>query len=212
MKKIIWTLFPLYQYFYHVVSSIHIGLYMFFLKFKLRSLGSFCRIYFADIIEPYNISIGHHVYINKNCTITTTASRVEIGNYVMIGPNVTLIGQDHDMSNWKRPMFFSKKYSRGGIKIEDDVWIGANVTILQGVTVGRGSVIGAGAVVTKDIPPYSVAAGIPAKKIKDRIPQEQIKEALQVDLEKFKNEKVDWSRWGVGSNTAFSGIHPRAQK
>lgn len=212
MKKIIWILFPIYQYIYHLISSFWIGQYMFLLKFKLRSLGKFCRIYFADIIEPYNVSIGHHVYINKNCTIITTASRVDIGNYVMIGPNVTLIGQDHDITKWEKPMFFSNKYSRGKIKIEDDVWIGANVIILQDVTIGRGSVIGAGAVVTKDIPPYSIAVGIPARKIKDRIPQEHVKNALQVDLEKYKDEKVDWRKWGVGSNTAFSRIHPRIKK
>ena len=55
-----------------------------------------------------------------------------------------------------------------GIKIEDDVWIGAGAIILDGVTIGRGSVIGAGAVVTKNIPPYSVAVGVPARVIKKR--------------------------------------------
>jgi len=55
-----------------------------------------------------------------------------------------------------------------GIKIEDDVWIGSNSTVLDGVTIGRGSVIGAGSVVTQDIPPFSVALGVPAKLIKER--------------------------------------------
>ncbi len=185
---------------------------MFFLRLKVRSLGSYCRIYFADIIEPYNVSIGHHVYINKNCTIITTGSHVEIGNYIMIGPNVTLVAQNHDMSNWKKPMFFSKCYARGTIRIEDDVWVGASVTILEGVTIGRGSVIGAGAVVTKDIPPYSIAVGIPARKIKDRIQKKEIKKALQVDLEKYKDEKVDWRSWGVGNIATTSGLRNLAKK
>ncbi|MCX7595635.1 MAG: acyltransferase, partial [Fischerella sp.] len=59
-----------------------------------------------------------------------------------------------------------------GIIIEDDCWLGHGVTVLDGVTIGKGSVIGAGAVVTKDIPPYSVAVGIPAKVVKSRISDE----------------------------------------
>ncbi len=62
------------------------------------------------------------------------------------------------------------------VVIEEDVWCGVNVTILKGVTIGRGAIIAAGSVVTKDIPPYSIAAGIPAKPLKMRWSPEQIKE------------------------------------
>lgn len=62
------------------------------------------------------------------------------------------------------------------VVIEDGVWVGCNVVILKGVTVGRGSVVGAGAVVTKDVPPYAVVGGNPAKLIKYRFTEEQIKE------------------------------------
>ena len=62
------------------------------------------------------------------------------------------------------------------VVIEDDVWCGANVTILKGVTIGRGSVIAAGSVVTRSIPPYSIAGGVPARVIKKRFSEEQIKE------------------------------------
>lgn len=168
------------------------------LKVKLSSLGNHSRIYFANIVEPYNVSIGHHVYINKNCDIITTGSKVEIGNYVMIGPNVTFVAQDHEVSDWKKPMIFGNKYNRGNIRVGDDVWIGANVTVLSGVTINRGAVVAAGAVVTKDVPPYTVVGGVPAAKIKDRIPERLIKKALRVDFKLFEHKNVNWRKWGVG--------------
>jgi len=81
--------------------------------------------------------------------------------------------------------------SRGDISIGSDVWIGSNVIILSGVTIGDGAVIGAGAVVTKDIPPYAVAAGVPAKVIKSRFSDEDITLLLSArwwdwDFEKIK--------------------------
>jgi len=171
---------------------------MWVLKLKLRNLGDHSRIYFAHLVEPYNVSIGHHAYINKNCDFITTGSTIKIGNFVMIGPNVTFVAQNHDFSDWTKPMIFSKEYQRGKITIGDDVWIGANATILSGVTVNRGAVIAAGAVVTKDVAEYSIVGGVPAKKIKDRLPIEFIKKARQVDLNQYNRNKINWHWWGVG--------------
>src|SRR3990172_9125556 len=178
--KIITYLLPVYKFIYHVISSMKINFYMFLMKFKLRSLGKNSRIYFANIIEPYNVSIGHHVYINKNCDIITTGSKVSIGNYVMIGPNTTFVAQDHEVSNWEEPMIFGEEYRKRNIIVQDDVWIGANVTILAGVTIYRGAVVAAGAVVTKDVPAYSIVGGVPAKRLKNRISARLIKKALKV--------------------------------
>ena len=168
MKEIIYLLLPVYRLLYHYFDSTRIGIYMNFLKLKLRRLGRYSRIYFAKIPEPFNVSIGHHVYINHGCDIITTSSRVDIGNYVMFGPHVTLVAQNHDFSGWQRPMILNSHYRRGDIQIEDDVWVGANVTVLAGVTIHRGAVIGAGAVVTKDIPPFTVVGGVPAVFIRNR--------------------------------------------
>lgn len=198
MKQIVYLLYPLYRFLYHASSSLKISFYLAVLKLKLRSLGDHNRIYFANIVEPYNVSIGHHVYINKNCDIITNGSKVKIGNYVMIGPNVTLIAQNHSVSDWKKPMIFGSKYNRGNIKVCDDVWIGANVTILSGVTINRGAVVAAGAVVTKNVPPYAIVGGVPATKIKDRIPKKLITEALRVNFEAFEHKDINWSKWGVG--------------
>lgn len=198
MKQTIYLLFPIYRFFYHTFSSVRIRLYLAVLKLKLRSLGDYSRIYFANIVEPYNVSIGHHVYINKNCDIITTGCSVKIGNYVMIGPNVTFVAQDHDVSDWKKPMIFSQKYNRGNIVVNDDVWIGANATILSGVTINRGAVIAAGAVVTKNVPPYAIVGGVPALKIKDRVRKDLMDQALQVNFKSFEDKHIDWSKWGVG--------------
>jgi acetyltransferase-like isoleucine patch superfamily enzyme len=168
------------------------------LKIKLRDLGDNCQIYGLDMSEPYNVSLGHHVYINKNCSITTTASRVDLGNYIMIGPNVTIIAQDHDFSDYKKPMMLNNDYNKGDIKIEDDVWIGANATILAGVTVHRGAIIGAGAVVTKDVPAFSIVGGVPAKVIKYRFSKEDIKKAKRINLGSFNDKDINWRKWGVG--------------
>lgn len=198
MKKIIYLILPTYKYSYHLISSVRMNLYLFELKLKLRKLGKHTRIYYAHIVEPYNVSIGHHVYINKNCDIITTGTKVKIGNFVMIGPNVSFIAQNHDVTNWKKPMIFGNKYVKGDIKVSDDVWIGANSTILPGVTINRGAVVAAGAVVSKDVSPYAIVAGVPAKKIKSRISPEHIKKASKVSFEQYENKSVGWLKWGVG--------------
>jgi acetyltransferase-like isoleucine patch superfamily enzyme len=85
----------------------------------------------------------------------------------MIGPNVVIISGTHNFKDVTIPI-----RKQGSVKkrviIEDNVWLAANVNVMPGVRIGEGSVIGAGAVVTKDIPPYSIAVGVPARIIKSR--------------------------------------------
>lgn len=81
---------------------------------------------------------------------------------VKIGPRVNLITENHDLDPTKRRTLISKK-----IVVKRNVWIGAAATILPGVTIGENSVIAAGAVVTKDVPPNTIVAGVPAKVIKN---------------------------------------------
>jgi len=86
---------------------------------------------------------------------------------VRIAPYVIFNSVDHEFSNREIPIR-SQGYIAGKITIEDDVWIGAHVVINKGITIGKGSVIGAGSVVTKDIPCYSIAVGVPCRIIKER--------------------------------------------
>lgn len=111
----------------------------------------------------YNITVGKNFFCNHNC-VFLDAGKITIGDYVMLGPNVQLATACHPLNHEDRRkgLEFSKP-----IVLEDDVWIGAGAIILPGVTIGKGAVIGAGSVVTKDVPPFTVYGGNPAKYIKD---------------------------------------------
>jgi acetyltransferase-like isoleucine patch superfamily enzyme len=105
-----------------------------------------------------NIRLGHKVFINQCCTIYDMGG-VDIGDLVMIGPNVNIITAGHPMEPSKRRAYVEAK----PIVIEKNVWIATAVTILGGVTVGENSVIGAGAVVTKDVPANSFVPVCPLR-------------------------------------------------
>lgn len=126
-----------------------------------------------------NISLGNHISIGQDSLFMCSRANIHIGDHVMFGPQVTCITGGHrtdvlgrymDMvgNNEKRPE------DDRDIVFKGDNWVGSNVTVLRGVTVGEGSVIAAGAVVTKDVPPYSIVGGIPAKVIKKRFSKEEI--------------------------------------
>ncbi len=127
------------------------------------------------IIRPTNIygsAIGEGLKIGNNSSIGPysyigCSGYIEIGDNVMMSPRVSIYAENHLFDH---PDLSIKEQGvkREFVKIEDDCWIAANTIILAGVTIGRGSVIAAGSVVTKDIPPYSVVGGVPAKVIKCR--------------------------------------------
>lgn len=91
-----------------------------------------------------------------------------VGNGVDIASNCTFFPYDHGFLP-DEPIRQQPLQSKGGIIVEDDVWLGAGVTVLDGVKIGRGAVVGAGSVVTHDIPPGAIAAGVPARILKMRI-------------------------------------------
>lgn len=107
------------------------------------------------------IEIGSNVGISQNCFIAARA-KIKIGNDVIIGPGVSFFSENHNFSN-SEELIRLQGETRKNIIIEDDVWIGANATILAGVHIGTHSVIGAGSIVTKDVPAYTVVIGSPAK-------------------------------------------------
>lgn len=107
------------------------------------------------------VSIGKNTVINWDCLLYTTGGII-IGENVSIGAGVWLVTGTHDMND---PQFID---SYKPIVIGDYAWIGMRATILGGVTIGEGSVITTGAVVTRDVPPYTIAGGVPAKVIKQR--------------------------------------------
>ena len=158
-----------------------------------------------------NVDLGFGSYVSSNADL----SNAKVGKYCSIGPNLSSIGGNHPLNHHKstHPAFYAKNNASGfsyltgekdSIFTEDkyvdeskryfyeignDVWIGANVSICQGVTIGDGAVIGACSLVNKDVEPYAVYAGVPAKKIKQRFADETIEKLLN---EKWWDKGEEW--------------------
>ncbi len=111
-----------------------------------------------------NLVIGERVYVGLSCRVDCRDSKVKIGDRVLIGPGVCFETGSHVNKLNTRGL---RERTTADIVVEDEVWIGANVTLLQGVRVGRGSIVAAGAVVNKDVPPNTIVGGVPIKKIRD---------------------------------------------
>lgn len=130
-----------------------------------------------------NIECGESINIGKGSVIMCLRAKLIIKGHFVSGPNLTIITGDHMpvvgrfldtiTDDIKEQVDVNKLYDQNVI-IEEDVWAGANVTILKGVTIGRGCILAAGSIVTKSIPPYCVVGGIPARPMKMRWTIEQI--------------------------------------
>ena len=154
--------FPVYMFFNRIFKAI-------FLNVSIGNSCSFRRVQFkgkARIEDGCRISgqpkiiIGKNFYLNANCHLL---GEITIGNDVMVGPQTVFWSRDHG-SSIGTPMNKQSHISKP-IIIHNDVWIGANVTILKGVTINNGSIIAAGAVVTRDVPANAIVGGTPAKII-----------------------------------------------
>lgn len=138
-------------------------------------LGNRVTIGKHAIIRPSNLyggAIGEGLKVGDHSNIGPysyigCSGYIQIGNHVMISPRVSIYAENHVFDDPRIPMK-EQGVRKEEVIIEDDCWIAANSIILAGVTIGKGSVIAAGSVVTTDIPPYSVAAGVPARVIKQR--------------------------------------------
>ena len=119
-------------------------------------IGAYCRLFGNP-----KISIGDNFYANAFCHIF---GDVEIGDDVIIGPRVTTWSRDHGLK--RNRLIRLQPHIASKIIIGDDVRIGAGAIVLKGVTINSGAVIGAGSVVTKDVPEYAIAVGVPARVIK----------------------------------------------
>lgn len=139
-------------------TRIRIGAHTFVHEFVvLRAVGGD-----GDIV------IGEHCYLNPNTTIYS-GNGVKFGNYVLIAPGCVIAASNHAFDQRDKPMRLQGfTPSRGGVIVHDDVWVGANCTLLDGTIIGTGAIITAGSVVSGEIEPYAIYGGVPAKKIDDR--------------------------------------------
>lgn len=112
---------------------------------------------------PYRIHIGNDVTLNEWVYLSGFGG-LRIGDHVRIGHRTSIITSDHRYDDMSVPIYRQGLIS-GEVIIEDDVWIGCNVTILKGITIGHGAIVAAGAVVTRDVPTNTIFGGVPAKLI-----------------------------------------------
>ncbi len=139
--------------------------------------------------ENKGISIGNNVLVGRNSVLSCKGGDIKIGDFSNIGPDNIIIsessikigkyvftsgklymiaGGNHSFERKDIPIWFQPSVSKGGIIIEDDIWIGASSTILDGVKIGKGAVIGAATLVHKKVKPYTVSLGVPAQVVKKR--------------------------------------------
>lgn len=180
---------------YRVLDKI--GLLYDRLKFRHSNCHNSLRM---DNRFPIDCLIsGKYSYGNIRIYTNTSIHKLYIGSFVSIGPNVSFFLDDEHHINTFSTFPFREKvlgqnvkeaFGKGDIIVEDDVWIGCGATIMSGVRISQGSVVAAGAVVTKDIPPYSVVGGVPARVIKYRFKQEIIEELMKVDYNKLSKELI----------------------
>ncbi|WP_081503688.1 acyltransferase [Treponema primitia] len=165
----------IYYSYFHTIKYVVLQIlppFFRYLSFKvlLGSLGKNCLIdYTVDFRGTKRIFIGNHVSINHGCrffcSLRDKNNSIKLENHIAIGPQVTFFAAGHDIRYLNLPN------TMGNITVKDNVWIGGRSIILQGVTIGEGSIIAAGSVVTKDVPPWTVVGGCPAKFIKKRLIQ-----------------------------------------
>ena len=168
----VWKLHALARYACH-------GLLVLLYRSRFRRRGA--RFHFdpRGTYSYENIECGDHVSLGDRSTLIATRSRIIIGNHVIFGPEVVIRGGNHRVDLVGRFMDTVTEAEKRpqddrDVVIGDDVWVGTRAIILHGVTIGRGVVIGAGAVVTRDVPPYAIVAGVPAKVLRFRWDAETI--------------------------------------
>jgi acetyltransferase-like isoleucine patch superfamily enzyme len=139
------------------------------------------------------IEVGDDVFLGPGAFLAASESFIHIGSKVMFGPNVTVLGGDHRFDVVGVPMADvaeKRPDDDRGVTIADDVWIGAGAIVLNGVSIGRGAVVAAGAVVTRDVLPYAIVGGCPARVIRPRFSpsdQQRHEELLGVNVHAIRS-------------------------
>ena len=120
-----------------------------------------------------SIYLDDYCNLSANCSLLSE-TEIKLGKYCFLAGNCYLVaGGNHSYDDVSTPIMFQPSYSKGGIQVGDDIWMGAGTIVLDGVSIGQGSVVGAGSVVTHSLSEYSISVGAPAKKIKDRRQEEK---------------------------------------
>ena len=167
---------------------------------QLNKLYPESQIKILNCFNPKRLEFGRYSYGEIGIVAFNNNSKIKVGSFCSIAQEVKfLLDADHSISTVSSYPFKVKMLgtlhfeatSKGDIIVEDDVWIGYGATIMSGVHIGQGAVVAAGAVVTKDVPPYAIVGGVPAKVIKYRFSPELIEELLKIDYGKLSKEDIE---------------------
>lgn len=153
-----------------VARKIYARIQMVCFRALFKKAGANFTFSASDFFSYKTISVGDNVFIGPGAHFSSI-EEISIGDNVMFGPRVLILGGNHNSELGGQPMRFiesKRKQDDEPIRIEEDVWIGAEAMILKGVTIGRGAIVGAASVVTKNVKPYAIVVGCPAKEVKFR--------------------------------------------
>ena len=150
--------------------------------------GSVLHVFNFRDLPHAGITIGRKCFIGE-LNVIRGQGGVTLGNHVYTGPLVQILALNHVFDDANVPIMEQGITARG-IVIEDDVWLGGGVVVLDGVNIGRGSVVGAGAVVIDDLPPYSISVGSPARVVRDRREAQEIKQKVAAQVHLGELEKI----------------------
>jgi maltose O-acetyltransferase len=156
-----------------LLELVHAQVHEFTLpKRHLAALGAGSYLHKrASLRSPENISIGSGVSVGPDSRLwASPGAKLSIGDKTLLGPNVLIVTSNHGAAE-RDVAIRDQPWIERDVHIGADVWIGGNAVVLPGITIGAHSIIAAGAVVTKDVAPYSVVGGVPAKVIASRRPQ-----------------------------------------
>lgn len=180
------------------IYSVPRNLKLFILRKRLGYCGKDVAVFFpCRLSKPSNVFISDYVLIQPGSLFIIDRGKVFIGKWASIANNFTVITDNHVPTVGVNHRILGKYHINDRVKdihIGDECWIGFGVTLMNGVTMGRGSVAAAGALVNKDVPPYAVVAGIPAKIIASVFSKDQILEhekMLYPENERMSNEELD---------------------
>lgn len=158
------------------------------------------QLFPMNLFDTGTVKAGRYSYGELNVVSFGKNFTLTIGNYVSIAENVYfLLDVEHHINHISTYPFRvkllqeckSESFAKGNIVVEDDVWIGFGATIMSGVVIGKGAIVGAGAIVTKDVPPYAIVVGTPAKVIRYRFPDAVQKEVSKLNYAMLTEEKVE---------------------
>lgn len=175
-------MFDILSFLQRVYNKIYVPIY----KKKMIRCGE--RVFFSpcnSVITYQSMDVGNNVYIGYHADFVASRSKIIIGDHVVFGPHVSIRGGDHRFDipgRYIDSIGDDEKLPQNDADVifEGDNWIGMNAVILKGVTIGFGSIIAAGAVVSNSVPPFAVVGGVPAKVIRYRFNENDIKKHIDL--------------------------------